>query len=382
VGVRFGLFAIAAVLAAGLLALAAPAHADGAGDVPPRPALKPLLLEPLVWNEACTPAHTRVEVPVGRMSARMREAWGLPQTADPAAWSPGGLYLLAYAYETGELGLPDPAEAARIYCLLLRHDGEDLGALPLSRLHARGEGVAFSPKLADHFARLALGWHGDLQFERRALEAFARRGLAPDDPSILARLDAAEAWRKRVEALPPRERYAAIRRFAPSGAGPRSDLLLHDEYWSVASAALDAGEIDIVMAYLEYALARHATGHPAAQELVEEIWFPAFLYQVAVEYRHAAAQALAGRLYLAGIGHQVSPAAAFLFFRAAQAQGYPLAVDLERLLARVPGNLKPGLCENIAFDTLPNWITTSEQLESFRSDLREPVSPNTHCSLL
>jgi TPR repeat protein len=381
-GVRLGRGMIAGVLALGLFALAAaPAHAEGARDLPPRPALKPLLLEPLVWDEACTPAHTRVELPVGRMSVRMREAWGLPQTADPAAWGASGLYLLARAYETGEFGVPDPAEAARIYCLVLRHYGEDLGALPLSRLHARGAGVAFSPKLADHFARLALGWHGDVRFERRALAAFARRGLAPDDPSIFARLDAAEAWRQRVKALPPRERYDVLRRFAPSGAGPRSDLLLHDEYWSVASAALDAGEIDIVMAYLDYALARHATGHPAAQELVEEFWFPTLLYQVAVEHRHAPAQALAGRLYLAGIGHEVSPAAAFLFFRAAWAQDYPLAVDLERLHARVPADLRPGLCEYVAFDVLPNWITTSALLESFRSDLREPVSPNTHCNL-
>ena len=379
---RIGRVAIAGVLVAGLCALAAaPAHAEGARDLPPRPALKPLLLEPLVWEEACEPAHTRVEVPVGRMSHRMREAWGLPQTADPAAWGASGLLLLARAYETGEMGVPDPAEAARIYCLLLRHEGWEFGAHLLSRLHARGAGVAFSPSLADHFARVALGWHGDAAFERRGLAAFARRGLAPDDPSIFARLDAAEAWRQRVEALPPRERFDVIRRFAPSGAGPRSDLLLHDEYWSVASAALDAGEIDIVMAYLDYALARHATEHPAAQELVEEMWFWLFVYRLAVEHRHAPAQALAGRLYLDGIGHQVDPAAAFLFFRAARAQGYPVAVDLERLHARVPAELRPGLCEYVAFEVLPSGITTLEQLDRFHSRLREPASSDTHCTL-
>ena len=140
--------AIAAGLAAGLLGLgSAPAQADGGSDAPPRPGLKPLLLEPLVWAEACEPGHTRVELPVGRMSVRMRETWRLPQTADPAAWGPSGLYLLAYAHETGEMGLPDPGEAARIYCLLLRHYGDTLGAHLLSRLHARGAGVAFSPAL-------------------------------------------------------------------------------------------------------------------------------------------------------------------------------------------------------------------------------------------
>jgi hypothetical protein len=279
------------------------------------------------------------------------------------------------------MGVPDPTEAARIYCLLLRHEGWEFGAHLLSRLHARGAGVAFSPSLADHFARVALGWHADAAFERRVLAAFARRGLAPDDPSILARLDAAEAWRQRVEALPPRERYTVIRRFAPSGAGPRSDLLLHHEYWSVASAALDAGEIDIVMAYLDYALARHATGYSAAQELVEEMWFWLFVYRLAVDHRHAPAQVLAGRLYLDGIGHQVDPAAAFLFFRAARAQGYPVAVDLERLHARVPADLRPGLCEYVAFDVLPSGITTLEQLDRFHSRLREPTSSDIHCTL-
>jgi TPR repeat protein len=343
--------------------------------------LKPLLLEPLVWDEACQPAHTRVAVPVGRMSARMREAWGLPRTADLEAWSPGGLLLLARAYETGEMGVPDPAEAARIYCLLLRHHGWKFGAHLLSRLHARGAGVAFSPALADHFARLALGWHGDLQFERRALEAFARRGLAPDDPSILARLGAAEAWRKRVEALPQRERYAAIRRFAPSGAGPRSDLLLHRAFKFLAHDAFYASEIDIVMTLLEYALARHATGIPVAQELASGFLFARLVYGAAVEHRHAPAQALAGRLHLEGIGHEVAPAAAFLFFRAARAQGYPVAVDLDRLLAPVPADLQPGLCADVASGSLPIMITTPEHLERFRAGLREPVSPDAHCTL-
>jgi hypothetical protein len=287
-GVRLRRALLAGVLAAGLCALAAaPAHANGGAETPPQPALKPLLLEPLVWEEACTPAHTRVEVPVGRMSARMREVWRLSKTADPGAWGPSGLLLLARAYETGDMGVPDPAEAARIYCLLLRHGGFTFGAHLLSRLHARGAGVAFSPSLADHFARVALGWHGDAAFERRGLAAFARRGVVPDDPSILARLDAAEAWRQQVKALAPRERFDVLRRFAPSGGGPRSDLLLHDEYWSVASAALDAGEIDIVMAYLDYAMARRATGFQVAQELVEKTWFWLFLYRLAVDRKHA-----------------------------------------------------------------------------------------------
>jgi hypothetical protein len=279
------------------------------------------------------------------------------------------------------MGVPDPAEAARIYCLLLRHEGWEFGAHLLSRLHARGAGVAFSPSLADHFARVALGWHVDAAFERRVLAAYARRGLVADDPSILARLDAAEAWRQRVKALPTRERFDVIRRYAPSGAGPRSDLLLHDEYWSVAWDARSAGEIDIVMAYLDYTLGRHATGFPVAQELVEEIWFRMALYRVAVEHGHAPAQVLAGRVYLEGIGHKVVPAAALLFLRAARAQGYPVDVDLDHLLARVPADLQPGLCQDVASVSLPTPITTTERLERFHSRLREPVSPDTHCTL-
>jgi TPR repeat protein len=382
-GVRLGRGMMAGLLAAGLFALAAaPAHADGgAWGVPPRPALKPLLLEPLVWDEACEPAHTRVELPVGRMSEHMREVWRLPQTADPAAWGASGLLLLGRAYETGEMGVPDPAEAARIYCLLLRHEGWDFGAHLLSRLHARGAGVAFSPSLADHFARVALGWHADAAFERRVLAAFARRGLVADDPSILARLGAAEAWRQRVKALPPRERFDVLRRFAPSGAGPHSDLLLHRAFKFLAHDAFYAGEIDIVMTYLEYALTRHATGIPVAQELASGFGFARLVYGAAVEHRHAPAQALAGRLHLEGIGHQVAPDAAFLFFRAARAQGYPVAVDLDRLLARVPADLKPGLCEDVASGSLPIMITTPVHLERFRSGLREPVSPDSHCTL-
>jgi hypothetical protein len=76
----------------------------------------------------------------------------------------------------------------------------------------------------------------------------------------------------------------------------------------------------------------------------------------------------------------VVPAAAFLFFRAARAQGDPVDVDLERLLARVPADLKAGLCADAASGSLPAPITKLEHLERFRSGLREPISPNSHCN--
>ncbi|MDZ7714265.1 MAG: hypothetical protein U5L06_14740 [Rhodovibrio sp.] len=164
------------------------------------PGLKPLLLEPLVWGEAC---ELRARAGASCRSGGCRSGCGRPgacaQTADPARSArPSGLYLPAYAHETGELGLPDPAEAGRIYCLMLRHYGETFGAHLLSRLHARGEGVAFSPALAGHFARLALGWNGDADLARRA----SGRLRAPR-PGARRSVDSrpspeAEAWRQRV----------------------------------------------------------------------------------------------------------------------------------------------------------------------------------------
>jgi TPR repeat protein len=373
---------IAGVLAAGLFALvAAPAHANGgAGGVPPRPALKPLLLEPLVWDEACTPAHTRVEVPVGRMSARMREAWNLPQTADKAAWTEGALHLLARAYETGEMGLPQPEEAARIHCLLLRHAGNRTSAIFLSRLHARGAGVVFSPALADHFTRVAIGLPGDARSEEIMDFILDGVGIPNDDRSVRPRLRAARNWLREMSALPPARRHAVLRAYAPGGAGPRSDLLLADYYPSLGHTAALAGPApEIVMPLARYAMSRLETGHPEAAALAHTFAFRAALHRTAREHRHAPAQSLLGRLLLTGTAHPKAPAAAYLWLSAARAQGYDDGLDLAVVAERISDAVKPGVCWYMVNDVLPEVIMTSADAERFRRWLLEEADFDTRC---
>jgi hypothetical protein len=368
-----GRIGIAAVLVVGLLASTAlPAHADGAGDVPPRPALKPLLLEPLVWDEACEPAHTRVELPVGRMSARMREAWGLPRTADPAHWSPGGLLLLGRAYETGEIGLPDPAEAARIYCLLLRHMGSRMGAFLLSRLHAKGAGVAFSPTLADHYARVAVrSWSaGEYRDVLTGPELAA--GEFPADGIIDQQLAEAEAWLAAQEAAPLRARHRTVKRHLPGGAGLRSQMLVATLYRDLAYAASDKPETaDITLAFVRHRLrVGPSIGELGLRDL-ERIGTLRALYRMAEYLNYAPAQSFLGDLYADGDVLPRSPVAAAIWYARARAGGADTGALIAAQLAKLPAPLRSAVARATDDAFTPWLIREPDEIKKLHRFLEE-----------
>ena len=359
--------AIAAGLAAGLLGLgSAPAQADGGSDAPPRPGLKPLLLEPLVWDEACEPAHTRVDLPIGRMSAKMRETWGLLRTADPAHWSPGALLLLGRAYETGELGLPDPGEAARLYCLLLRHHGSRMGAEMLSRLHARGDGVAFSPTLADHFARIS-ALHSRHSSGSGSVMAILR--LEPPtafDEAAAARLQDAQAWWHAQSTVPKRLLDQRIGRYRVGTGVPRSALLadaLHENL--VRRVLAGTGHGAVLFDYLTYKIARRGlipelNGSDAA-------WLQMIAYEAAAGRKYPPAQAMLGRLYLIGRLFPRSDLLAFLWLHVAQKSGADVSVSLAMLQGKLPHAEVRGVHRFLEMDLLPPLIFRTDQLEDLRA---------------
>jgi TPR repeat protein len=346
---------------------AGPARAEASAAQPPRPGLKPLLLEPLVWDEACEPAHTRVELPVGRMSARMREARGLPRTADPARWSPGAVLLLGRAYETGELGMPDAAEAARLYCLLLRHHGSRMGAFLLSRLHARGAGVAFSPALADHFARVAaVAWSAATYRDDVAPQTAA--GELPNDGIVIRQLAEAEAWLASQETAPLRARHRTVKRHLAGGPGPRSEMLVEALYRDLAYAAEDNRETaDITFAYFRHRLRTAPemleVGHDSSRRWIDF----SMLTKIADELDYTPAQVLLGELHAHGRGLPRDPVAAVLWLSRARANGADVASEIATLLEDVQDDLRPALRAAAAVGLTPRMLLTLNDVKSYRA---------------
>jgi TPR repeat protein len=331
-----------------------------------------LLLEPLVWAEACDPAHTRVALPVGRMSWRMREVWGLPQTADPDAWTFGALLFLARAHAMGELGPPDPAEAARIYCLLLRRHGHRPAALFLSRLHARGAGVAFSPGLAQHFARVAATGLAPETFDRGLMALTARLGMRPTDGVMRAQHAQAQAWLAAFPERPLAARGRLLARVARGADGRPSDLLLDRLYPKLVRAAgRGGGAPEIAVAYARFVVAKHRLGHAIGRSHAQDFTFFAGLYEAADRDRHAPAQALLGQMFRTGTIVPRDPALAYLWLRAARAQGARVEVALEPLLAEVPSSLRPKLLWLLEIDVLPSYIRDEADVARFHRRLRE-----------
>ena len=363
---RLGRMAIAGVLAAGLVAIAGPARANGAGGVPPRPGLKPLLLEPLVWEEACQPAHTRVELPVGRMSHRMRAAWGLPQTADPAHWSPGGLLLLGRAYETGEMGVPDPAEAARIYCLLLRHHGSRMGAFLLSRLHAKGAGVAFSPALADHYARVAVPVWSAAEYRDGLTGPELAAGEFPADGIIDQQLAEAEVWLTRNQALPERRLHQVIRRYSSGERSPVSSLLAESLYERLISRILaGTGGAAILVEYLRYEVEKMQVAPGIVPMNVA--WLQMVAYEAAADRASPDAQAMLGHFFLSGTLFPQSDLLAFAWFHVAKNTGATVSVSLSNIRDRLSHREVQGVSRFLKLGLLPTFVFEDTHIQDFRA---------------
>jgi TPR repeat protein len=361
---------LAAAGAAGLLLISAAPGRAAPSAAPPLPALKPLLLEPLVWEEACTPAHTRVSVPVAAMSFRMRAAWGLPATAHPGAWGPARLLLLGRAYETGELGLPDPGEAARIYCLLLRHHGSRIAAFLLSRLHARGEGVAFSPVLADHFARVAaLAWspaHYRVIFTGPKMAA----GEFPDDGIVPRQLGEARAWLAGRDEAPLRARYASVRALLAEGSGPRSEMLAARLFPPLARAAAARRETaDIALAYLRHRLRTDPQMLRVGLESRRRLGDFRMLHALAQDLDYLPAQLLLAELYAEGRALPRDPVAAVLWLSRARANGATTGARIEALLADVPPDLRPAVAAASSARRTPRLLWQRQDVYAYRAHL-------------
>ena len=214
---RLGRGMIAGVLAAGLLltgAVQVRADAAAPGEPPD--------VAGLAWREACHLPHAHVRPPL--WAAPQLRSYGLPTSARWRAWSAGQIARLGLLYHDGTLtGAPAYGEARRLYCLALRRDGYLGAGVLLSGLYASGLGVAQSPRLAAHFARIgALAYAGESAFRGDRLPFFPRSDLTGDRA---ARNTAAEAW---LAAPGPRDAAGLARlakRYRAGDGVPRSELL-------------------------------------------------------------------------------------------------------------------------------------------------------------
>jgi TPR repeat protein len=158
---------------------------------------------------------------------------------------------LGLLYENGTLtGAPAYGEARRLYCLALRRDGYVGAGVLLSDLYASGLGVAQSPRLAAHFARLgALAWAGEPEFRADRLPFFLRTDLVA---GRAARDTAAEAW---LAAPGPRDAAGLARlaeRYRAGDGVPRSDLLANFLLYQASEA-----DNRFVIPYVRHFLDRH-----------------------------------------------------------------------------------------------------------------------------
>jgi TPR repeat protein len=280
----------------------------------------------------------------------------------------GAILLLARAHETGELGRPDPAEAARLYCLLLRHHGSHLAALLLSRLHARGEGVAFSPALADHFARIAgIALEPDRGL-KRLLHWLRGNGAAAADLAVLDQLRDALRWWRAMAATPARPLHRRIRQYIAGTSTPRSQLLTDELYDILVQMVLSGRDNGaILVAYIRYKTGV-ADGAASLSES-EADWLQMIAYEAAADRKYPPAQAMIGRFYLTGEVFPRSDLLAFMWLSAAKASGEDVATDLAAVQRRVPAADARHAREFLALGILPPIVSRQEKVREFRAQL-------------
>jgi TPR repeat protein len=167
------------------------------------------------------------------------------------AWTAAQVARLGLLYANGRItGTPAYGEARRLYCLGLRRDGYVGAGVLLSDLYAQGRGVAPSPRLAAHFARVgALAWAGEPEYQANRLPFFLQADLSD---AMAARNRAAAAW---LAAPGPREAAGLARlatRYRAGEGVPRSHLLA--DYLLYRASESDSR---FVIPYVRHVLADH-----------------------------------------------------------------------------------------------------------------------------
>jgi TPR repeat protein len=273
--------------------------------------------------------------------------------------------------------VPDPAEAARIYCLLLRHMGSRMGAFLLSRLHAKGAGVAFSPALADHYARVAVRSWSAAEYRDVLTGPELAAGEFPADGIIDQQLAEAEAWLAAQEAAPLRARHRTVKRHLAGGAGPRSQMLVDTLYRDLAYAAEDKRETaHITLAYIRHRLRTDPEMLEVGPKSSRRWLDFSMLTKIADEHDYAPAQVLVGELHAHGRGLPYDPVAAVLWLSRAQANGIDLATEIAALVAEVQDDLRPALRDAAAVGLTPRMLLTQDDVKSYRTLLAKHFGRN------
>jgi hypothetical protein len=346
-------------LALGLTLAATPA---AAADEPPDVAALP-------WREACTLDSAEVNPPLARMPKDLFEDWGLPRTRDSADWQHWHLIVLGLALETGWHGTldpPDPAAAARVYCLAVRRDDMMMAAAFLSRLHARGQGVAFSPARARHLMRLAAPvWEpADLA----PMFVLGPLAAPPDLETMQGKLADARDWLARQLAKPPAALETVALAYLAGQGVPQSEFLAEHLYLHAAmDVGTDPADFGVLLRYIDKRLMEHRRGRD--QHPLDRYLLASRLYRIAHADGGLAAQRKLGTLYLSGNLVPRYPPAAYAWLEQARQSG----LDPQPHLALASGQITPetrrAIDRMLARGLLPPPVYEADDLAEFEKFL-------------
>jgi hypothetical protein len=179
----------------------------------------------LTFQEACALPHTRVELRPQIVRERLRRAFiTLGDSPAQDAWDSIDVLKLARSYALGVSGRREPAEAARLYCLLLhRVSWEPAAAMLLAHHHAHAGEREPSPALARHFARVAAVQIGPQSWRRLLIIGFRR--LIPRDGWIEDALARAHNWYHELKRAPAHVRFRTALQYLHGAGVPRSDRI-------------------------------------------------------------------------------------------------------------------------------------------------------------
>jgi TPR repeat protein len=250
--------------------------------------------------------------------------------------------------------------------------GSRMGAFLLSRLHAKGAGVAFSPALADHYARVAVRSWSAAEYRDVLTGPELAAGEFPADGIIDQQLAEAEAWLAAQEAAPLRARHRTVKRHLAGGAGPRSQMLVETLYRDLAYAASDKPETaDITLAFVRHRLRM-------GPEMLAVGWANLMrkrtlstLYYIADYQNYVPAQSLLGDLYAEAEVLPKSPAAAALWYGRAEAGGADTGAATATQLAELPDTLKRLVTRAMDISYTPWLVTEPDDIKKLHRFLEE-----------
>jgi TPR repeat protein len=241
-----------------------------------------------------------------------------------------------------------------------------MGAFLLSRLHAKGAGVAFSPALSDHYARVAVPVWSAADYRDGLAGPDMAAGEFPTDGIVTQQLAEAEAWLTRHQALAEPRLHQVVRRYRSGERSPVSSLLAESLYESLVPRVLaGTGGGEILVEYLRYEVDKFQIAPGIVPRNVA--WLQMVAYEAAADRASPDAQAMLGEFFLSGTLFPQSDLLAFAWFHAAKNTGATVSVSLSNIRDRLSHREVQGVSRFLKLGLLPNFVFEDTHIQNFRS---------------